>query len=144
MTPPPKKESVPSRYRAAELDADFGAHALATLDVDPPAEARDRLVHLVHAETDAPGLGRGERAEQLALDEVPAHPQPGVLDLDEVGRPALAVPRDAMARFPAPGLSRPVSLVGRQATLGRPLVAAFREALIAEANTYGVRNRSSG
>jgi len=45
---------------------------------------------------------------------------------------ALAVPRDTLARFPAPGLTRPVSLVGRQATLGRPLVAAFRQAVIAE------------
>ena len=42
---------------------------------------------------------------------------------------ALGVPEEAIVRLPAPGLSRPVSLVGRRATLARPLAAAFAREL---------------
>jgi DNA-binding transcriptional LysR family regulator len=45
---------------------------------------------------------------------------------------ALAVPESALVRLPPPGLSRPVSLVGRSTSFSRPLVRTFREALVEE------------
>lgn len=43
---------------------------------------------------------------------------------------ALGVPAAKIARFPAPGLARPISLVGRKTALLRPAVSAFRDALL--------------
>lgn len=43
---------------------------------------------------------------------------------------ALGVPRAQIADFPRPGLRRPVSLVGKKSALSRPVVAAFRTALL--------------
>ena len=42
---------------------------------------------------------------------------------------AMHVPPKALVKLPAPGVSRPVSLVGRALTLSRPLVSAFCAAL---------------
>ena len=43
---------------------------------------------------------------------------------------ALGCPPRTLVRLPAPGLARPVRLVGRAATLARPLAAAFRDELV--------------
>lgn len=42
---------------------------------------------------------------------------------------ALGVPRDRLIRLPAPGLRRPVSLVGRKSAFHSPLIAQFARAL---------------
>ncbi|MDA0709024.1 MAG: LysR family transcriptional regulator [bacterium] len=42
---------------------------------------------------------------------------------------ALAVPPEALIHFPKPGLTRPISLVGRSATLANPLIKTFHHAL---------------
>ena len=44
---------------------------------------------------------------------------------------ALGVPRASARALPAPGLRRPVSLVGRKSALSRSAVVAFRDALLA-------------
>jgi LysR family nitrogen assimilation transcriptional regulator len=44
---------------------------------------------------------------------------------------ALGVPRTKVTALPAPGLRRPVSLVGRKSALSRSAVVAFRDALLA-------------
>jgi DNA-binding transcriptional LysR family regulator len=44
---------------------------------------------------------------------------------------ALGVPRDQVRALPAPGLRRPVSLVGRKSALSRAAVVSFRTALLA-------------
>jgi len=43
---------------------------------------------------------------------------------------ALGIRPGDLVRFPAPGLTRPVSLVGRPTTLALPLVQRFHQALI--------------
>jgi DNA-binding transcriptional LysR family regulator len=45
---------------------------------------------------------------------------------------ALGVPRARLVELPAPGLQRPVSLLGRPMTLARPIVAAFCASLADE------------
>jgi hypothetical protein len=42
---------------------------------------------------------------------------------------ALGVPRGALARLPSPGLARPITLVGRAATLSREPAASFAREL---------------
>lgn len=42
---------------------------------------------------------------------------------------SMGVPARALVRFPAPGVGRPVSLVGRKTSLARPTASAFRAAL---------------
>jgi DNA-binding transcriptional LysR family regulator len=44
---------------------------------------------------------------------------------------ALRLPEEFLIRLPDPGLSRPVTLVGRRSTLARPAAKRFRELLLA-------------
>ena len=42
---------------------------------------------------------------------------------------ALGIPEEALIRFPDPGLSRPIALVGRSTTFARPIVRSFHRIL---------------
>ncbi|MDE3001620.1 MAG: LysR family transcriptional regulator [Gemmatimonadota bacterium] len=42
---------------------------------------------------------------------------------------ALGIPEPALVRFPEPGLSRPIALVGRSTTFARPIVRSFHRIL---------------
>lgn len=43
---------------------------------------------------------------------------------------ALGVPKKKLIQFPKPGVTVPISLIGRKSTLGRPIVQTFHEALM--------------
>ena len=42
---------------------------------------------------------------------------------------ALGIPDRRLIRFPDPGLSRPIALVGRSTTFARPIVRSFHQVL---------------